>query len=95
MVSLAEAEVRAREGASKAAISMANMVTILEAAARKELREGGKSGTDSDVIIGLEKDRLTALSNENRAKGIADELDFESCFKRAGELQRAQAKRHG
>jgi hypothetical protein len=95
MVSLAESEARSRGGASKEAIELANIAAILEAGARKELREGGKSGTDSDVILGLEKDRITALSKENQAKGLSDDLDFESCFKRAGELQRARAKRHG
>jgi hypothetical protein len=95
MVSLAELEVRGREGASKTATDLGNMAAILDNGARKELKEAGRSGNEADVILGLEKDRLATVSKDNRAKGLSDSLDFESCFKRAGELQRAQAKSHG
>ena len=84
MVALAYQEVSGREGNSRAAKELSNIAAILDGKAREQLLAEGKSGTESDVIIGMEKEAMIAQAKVNRAKGEGDDIDIETCFAMAG-----------
>lgn len=83
MVALAQSEVQAREGNSKAAKDLSSIAAILDNKARLELTASGKSGTEADTIIGLEREAIIAEAKVNREQGRGDRLDFEHCFREA------------
>ena len=62
---------------------LANVSAILESQAREELRGQGKTDAQADIVLGLEKETILALSKANKAKGQMDDLNFEHCFARA------------
>ena len=62
---------------------LANVSAILESQAREELRGQGKTDAEADIVLGLEKETILALSKANKAKGQMDDLNFEHCFARA------------
>lgn len=80
-VGLAHQEVSTEEGSqSKTARDLAIYATLLDGKARAALRAQGKTETETDRIMGLEKERLMAEYKAAKGKGRTDGLDYRACF---------------
>jgi hypothetical protein len=80
VVALAAQDATAADAGSVQARQLSNVAAILDAKAREELRMGGNTERENDVILGLEREKIVAQSKRNRARGEADDLDIEHCF---------------
>lgn len=65
LASVADQDLRARDGQSDAATAMAMLAAVLESEARKELRAAGKTGPESDTALGLERETVAATRPED------------------------------
>jgi hypothetical protein len=74
---------KAHEGMSKTARTLAIFAAVLDGRAREELKAAGKTEAESDVIIGLEKEKLLAEFKAHKGKGTQDRIDFPACFEMA------------
>ena len=79
-LSLAFDDVKGREGMSKTAKDLAVFASVLEGRARDEMKAAGKTEAESDIVIGLERERLLAEYKANRKQGTQDKIDFRACF---------------
>ena len=65
-LSLAYEDVAKRDAASNAAKDMATFAAVVTARARAELRDGGKTEAEGDVILGHAKDAIAADAKAGR-----------------------------
>ena len=79
IVALANDEVRRREGVSDTAKMLTTFAAVLNSRARDQLRAEGKSESESDIVIGLAREKVDA--DAKAAQG--DDLDLEACFEMA------------
>lgn len=73
----------AHQGMSKTARTLAVFASVLDGRAREELKAAGKTEAESDVVIGLEKEKLMAEFKASQGKGTQDKVDFPACFEMA------------
>ena len=64
-------------------VGLAIFAAVLDGRAREELKAAGKTEAESDVIIGLEKEKLLAEFKAHKGKGAQDKVDFPACFEMA------------
>ena len=88
-VGLAYDEVKGREGMSKTAKDLDLFASVLDNRARDELRAAGKTEAESDVAIGLERERLLAQYKAAPEGSRQTEIDFPACFAMAQPPQKA------
>lgn len=74
---------KAHQGMSKTARTLAVFAAVLDGRAREELKAAGKTEAESDIVIGLEKERLLAEFKAHQGKGTQDKIDFPACFEMA------------
>jgi hypothetical protein len=67
-------------GLTKAARTLSVFAALLDARARDALKAEGKSEAESDIVIGLEKEKLMAEFKASGGKGTQDRIDFPACF---------------
>lgn len=72
--------VRRVEGNSPNAQNLGNIASMLNAAARDELRAKGKSGTEADRILSEARAKLTRDATALRLAGKSQVLDLEPCL---------------
>ena len=65
-LSLAYEDVAKRDAASNAAKDMATFAAVVTARARAELRDGGKTEAEGDVVLGRAKDAIAADAKSGR-----------------------------
>lgn len=82
-LSLAYDDETAHDGMSKTARTMAIFAAVLDGRAREELRAAGKTEAESDMALGLEKERLTAEFKAHQREGMQDKVDYAACFEMA------------
>lgn len=82
-LSLAYDDETAHNGMTKTARTTAIFAAILDGRAREELKAAGKTEAESDVVIGLEKEKLMAEFKASQGKGAQDKVDFPACFEMA------------
>lgn len=82
-LSLAYDDEVAHGGMSKTARTMAVFAAVLGGRAREELKAAGKTEAESDVVIGLEKEKLMAEFKASQGKETQDKVDFPACFEMA------------
>lgn len=73
----------AHQGMTKAARTLSIFASVLNGRAREALKAGGKTEAESDIVIGLEKERLMAEFKASEGKGTQDRIDFPACFEMA------------
>ncbi len=82
-LSLAYDDETAHNGMTKTARTTAIFAAILDGRAREELKAAGKTEAESDVVIGLEKEKLMAEFKASQGKGTQDKIDYAACFELA------------
>ena len=70
----------AHQGLTKAARTLSIFAALLDGRAREELKAEGKTDAESDIVIGLEKEKLMAEFKASGGKGTQDRIDFPACF---------------
>ncbi len=70
----------AHQGLTKAARTLSIFAALLDGRAREELKAEGKTDAESDIAIGLEKEKLMAEFKASEGKGTQDRIDFPACF---------------
>lgn len=81
LASVAHLDMKAQSGPSNEAIAMATLASVLDSEARKELRAAGQSDTQSDVTMGLERERVEQTRTD----------DAEAVFRNGEDLRRCMA----
>ena len=76
MVALANDDVQRREGFSETAKMLTTFSAVLNSRARDQLRAEGKSESESDVVIGLAREKVEADAKAS----LGEDFDLESCF---------------
>lgn len=74
---------KAHQGMSKTARTLAIFAAVLDGRAREELKAAGRTEAESDVVIGLEKEKLLAEFKAHKGKGVQDKVNFPACFEMA------------
>ncbi len=82
-LTLAFEDEKAHQGMSASARTLAVFSSVLDGRAREELKAAGKTEAESDVIIGLEREKLLMEFKKHHKKGAQDKIDFQSCFEMA------------
>jgi hypothetical protein len=80
LIGLAQTEMQRREGMSPTTSKLAVYTALLTGQARDKLLVDGKTQNESDMILGLERDKLLADTAKKQAAGESAEQDFEACF---------------
>lgn len=70
----------AHQGLTKAARTLSIFAALLDGRAREALKAEGKTEAESDIVIGLEKEKLMAEFKASEGKGTQDRVDFPACF---------------
>lgn len=70
----------AHQGLTKSARTLSIFAALLDGRAREALKSEGKTDAESDIIIGLEKEKLMAEFKASEGKGTQDRIDFPACF---------------
>ncbi len=68
------------QGMTKSARTLSIFAALLDRRARDALQAEGKTQAESDVIIGLEKEKLMAEFKARGGEGTLDRIDFPACF---------------
>lgn len=82
-LTLAFEDEKAHQGMSASARTLAVFSSVLDGRAREELKATGKTEAESDIVIGLEREKLLMEFKRHRKKGAQDKIDFQSCFEMA------------
>ena len=82
-LTLAFEDEKAHQGMSASARTLAVFSSVLDGRAREELKAAGKTEAESDVVMGLERERLLMEFKKHHKKGAQDKIDFQSCFEMA------------
>lgn len=82
-LTLAFEDEKAHQGMSASARTLAVFSSVLDGRARAELKAAGKTEAESDIVIGLEREKLLMEFRKHRKKGVQDKIDFQSCFEMA------------
>lgn len=77
-IGLAYEEVRVREAGSDTTRMLATIASVLDHRAREMLQGEGKSGSEVDEAMGLEKERIAAETK--KSAGAAPAVDLQHCF---------------
>lgn len=77
LATLAARDEQSRSGASGASRNLATLATLFEARAREPLRGEGKSEAESDILLGLERERLAReiAAQPDQADARSDQLE--------------------
>lgn len=73
----------AHQGLTKSARTLSIFAALLDGRAREALKAQGKTEAESDIAIGLEKEKLMAEFMASEGKGTQDRIDFSACFEMA------------
>ena len=79
-LTLAFEDEKAHQGMSASARTLAVFSSALDGRAREELKAAGKTEAESDVVMGLEREKLLMEFKKHHKKGAQDKIDFQSCF---------------
>jgi hypothetical protein len=79
-LTLAFEDEKAHQGMSASARTLAVFSSVLDGRAREELKAAGKTEAESDVVMGLEREKLLMEFKKHHKKGAQDKIDFQSCF---------------
>ena len=82
-LTLAFDDEKAHHGMSTSARTLAVFSSVLDSRARAALKAAGKTDAESDVVMGLEREKLLMEFKRQRKKGPQDKIDFQSCFELA------------
>jgi hypothetical protein len=77
---LAFEDTKASQGMTSATKTLAVFAAALEGRARDEMKAAGRTEAESDIVIGLEKERLLAEYKAHRKQGRQDKIDYQACF---------------
>lgn len=77
---LAFEDTKASQGMTSATKTLAVFAAVLEGRARDEMKAAGRTEAESDIVIGLEKERLLAEYKAHRKQGRQDKIDYQACF---------------
>lgn len=80
LLGLAQEEMQRREGMTPVTSKLAVFRALIDDQARKQMLVEGKTGNESDVAIGLEREALLAETTKRQKAGQNAEQDFEACF---------------
>lgn len=78
--SIAYQDMLSSTGQTDAATGMAVLAAVLENEARKELRAQGKSGAESDVALGLEREAIARTNPDDRARVLRNGEELKQCM---------------
>ena len=90
ILTLAAAEVHAREGMSPTASDLTTLATVLTTRAREAQIANGKSGNQADTAVELAREKMAAVTAPGAAGGGADQYDIAHCY----DLSKPAAKSH-
>ena len=79
-LSLAYADLKGTERQSDAGKNLAVFSAVLDDRARTEMKADGKTEAESDIVIGLEKEKLMAEYKAHHRSGQQDKIDYQACF---------------
>lgn len=74
---------KAHQGMSKTARTLAIFAAVLDGRAREELKAAGRTEGESDVVIGVEKEKLLAEIKADNGRGVKDRVNYPACFEMA------------
>ena len=94
MLELAYREVYGREGLSKTAQDLKTLATVLDSRAREVMRNEGKSGNESDIILTQLRETMLAEAKEKEARGESSDLDYDHCFALAAPKEKDRKYEH-
>ncbi|WP_295636400.1 hypothetical protein [Novosphingobium sp.] len=90
ILTLAAAEVHAREGMSPTASDLTTLATVLTTRAREAQIAKGRSGNEADTAVELAREKMAATTAPGAAGGGADQYDMGHCY----DLSKPSAKSH-
>ena len=90
ILTIAAAEVHAREGMTATAADLTTLATVLTTRAREAQIAKGKSGNEADAAVEIAHDQMVAATTPGTPGGGADQYDIAHCY----DLSKPAAKSH-
>jgi hypothetical protein len=90
ILTIAAAEVHAREGMTPTAADLTTLATVLTTRAREVQIANGKSGNEADTAVELTHDRMVAENAPGAVGGGVNQYDIAHCY----DLSKPSAKSH-